>query len=103
MQPPPWRSEFSCDAPCSFFRPSIFQAFNRPGLQSSKPSIVQAFYLGQNRSDLQDLGDCTQSSQIGPHLVQPLSARPIETTLTSRTHRRNMTPSPQYWIIGPKS
>src|SRR6476660_2865685 len=72
-------------------RPSIVQAFNRPGLQSSKPSIVQAFYLGQNRSDLQDLGDCTQSSQIGPHLVQPLSARPIETTLTSRTDRRDMT------------
>src|ERR1700709_1758339 len=26
------------------------------------------------RSDLQDLGDCCQSSQNGPHLVQPLSS-----------------------------
>src|SRR5260370_3227504 len=43
-----------------------------------------------NRSDLQDFGDCIQSSQIGPHLVQPLRARPIATTLKISTHRRNM-------------
>jgi uncharacterized protein (TIGR00369 family) len=39
---------------------------------------------------LQDFGDCIQSSQIGPHLVQPLSARPKATTLQISTHRLNM-------------
>jgi hypothetical protein len=39
---------------------------------------------------LQDFGDCTQSSQIGPHLVQPLRARPIATTLKINANRLNM-------------
>src|SRR6266851_5361249 len=30
---------------------------------------------------LQDLGDCSQSSQIGPHLLQPLSTGPMATML----------------------
>jgi uncharacterized protein (TIGR00369 family) len=33
---------------------------------------------------------CIQSSQIGPHLVQPLSARPSATTLKISTNRLNM-------------
>jgi len=41
-------------------------------------------------SDLQDFGDCTQSSQIGPHLVQPLSASPTAITLPSIINLRNM-------------
>src|SRR3954451_24468691 len=45
----------------------------------------------QKRSDLQDFGDCIQSSQIGPHLVQPLRARPMATTLKISTNRLNMT------------
>src|SRR5258708_38689598 len=60
--------------------------------------------LRQSRSDLQDFGDCIQSSQIGPHLVQPLRARPIATTLKISTHRRNMVdllPTPLSY--GPKS
>ncbi len=43
-----------------------------------------------NRSDLQDLGDCVQSSQIGPHLVQPLRARPSAITLKISANRLNM-------------
>src|SRR6202011_2931489 len=42
------------------------------------------------RSDLQDFGDCTQSSQIGPHLVQPLRARPSAITLKNSINRLNM-------------
>src|SRR5229473_900221 len=30
---------------------------------------------------LQDFGDCSQSSQIGPHLLQPLSTGPMATML----------------------
>jgi hypothetical protein len=44
----------------------------------------------QKRSDLQDFGDCVQSSQIGPHLVQPLRARPAAITLKISAHRLNM-------------
>jgi hypothetical protein len=39
---------------------------------------------------LQDFGDCTQSSQIEPHLVQPLRARPIATTPKNNANRLNM-------------
>jgi uncharacterized protein (TIGR00369 family) len=39
---------------------------------------------------LQDCGECSQSSQIGPHLVQPLSARPIAITLKISAHRLNI-------------
>jgi hypothetical protein len=39
---------------------------------------------------LQDFGDCIQSSQIGPHLVQPLRARPKATTPISNIKRLNM-------------
>jgi hypothetical protein len=42
------------------------------------------------RSALQDFGDCTQSSQIGPHLVQPLRARPSAITLKISINRLNM-------------
>jgi hypothetical protein len=54
---------------------------------------------------LQDFGDCIQSSQIGPHLVQPFKARPIAITLKIRTTRRNMNvPTPPCLaIMGRKS
>src|ERR1700709_2130313 len=47
------------------------------------------------RSDLQALGDCSQSSQIGPHLVQPLSSRPIAITPNKIATRLNMTAPPK--------
>jgi hypothetical protein len=46
--------------------------------------------LRQSRSDLQDLGDCVQSSQIGPHLVQPLRAKPSAIALKTSINRLNM-------------
>src|SRR5689334_9009619 len=42
------------------------------------------------RSDLQDFGDCIQSSQNGPHLVQPDNANPRATRPAITTARRNM-------------
>ncbi len=39
---------------------------------------------------MQDFGDCIQSSQIGPHRVQPASASPIAITPPSNTNLRNM-------------
>jgi hypothetical protein len=39
---------------------------------------------------LQDFGDCIQSSQIGPHLVQPLTARPMAITPRISVNRLNM-------------
>jgi hypothetical protein len=52
---------------------------------------------------LQDFGDCTQSSQIGPHLVQPLRARPMATTLKINAKRLNMAdPLPASLIIRPQ-
>jgi uncharacterized protein (TIGR00369 family) len=39
---------------------------------------------------LQDFCDGIQSSQIGPHLVQPLSARPTATTLKITANRLNI-------------
>ena len=41
-------------------------------------------------SDLQDFGDCIQSSQIGPQRVQPLSTNPIAITPPSITNLRTM-------------
>jgi uncharacterized protein (TIGR00369 family) len=40
---------------------------------------------------LQDFGDCIQSSQIGPHLVQPLRTRPSATTLKISAISLNIT------------
>jgi hypothetical protein len=40
---------------------------------------------------LQAFGDCIQSSQIGPHLVQPLSSRPTAITPNKIATRLNMT------------
>jgi hypothetical protein len=37
---------------------------------------------------LQDFG--SQSSQIGPHLVQPFSSKPMATTLKIKPNRRNI-------------
>jgi hypothetical protein len=48
---------------------------------------------------LQDFGDCIQSSQIGPHLVQPFKARPIAIMLKISTNRLDMAapfPQPSY-------
>jgi len=56
----------------------------------------------QSRSDLQDLGDCVQSSQIGPHLVQPLRARPSAITLKIHINRLNMAAAPPTLIIRPQ-
>jgi hypothetical protein len=42
------------------------------------------------RSDLQDFGACVQSSQIGPHLVQPSSASPMAIRLDISSNRRSM-------------
>jgi hypothetical protein len=39
---------------------------------------------------LQDLGECSQSSQIGPHFVHPLSAAPMAITLKINTKRLNI-------------
>jgi uncharacterized protein (TIGR00369 family) len=39
---------------------------------------------------LQAFGDCSQSSQIGPHLVQPLRSKPIAMTLKTIAKRLNM-------------
>jgi hypothetical protein len=39
---------------------------------------------------LQDFGECIQSSQIGPHLVQPSSARPKAITPRINANRLNM-------------
>jgi uncharacterized protein (TIGR00369 family) len=53
---------------------------------------------------LQDFGDCIQSSQIGPHLVQPESARPAASTLKINTRRRNIDSQlPTGGIMGCKS
>jgi hypothetical protein len=38
---------------------------------------------------LQDFGDCSQSSQIGPHLVQPFRTRP--TAITPKTIANRLT------------
>jgi hypothetical protein len=40
---------------------------------------------------LQALGDCSQSSQIGPHLVQPLSSMPMAITPNKIATRLTMT------------
>src|SRR5258708_40064701 len=54
-------------------------------------------------SDLQAFGDCTQSSQIGPHLVQPLRARPSASTLKISINRLNMVdPLPAPRILRPQ-
>jgi hypothetical protein len=53
---------------------------------------------------LQDFGECSQSSQIGPHLVQPLSAAPMAITLKISIKRLNIVdlfPTPLSY--GPKS
>jgi hypothetical protein len=39
---------------------------------------------------LQDFGEFSQSSQIGPHLVHPLSASPIAAAQKIKTTRRNI-------------
>lgn len=39
---------------------------------------------------MQDFGDWIQSSQIGPHRVQPASASPTAITPPSNTNLRNM-------------
>ncbi|WP_229200321.1 hypothetical protein, partial [Bradyrhizobium acaciae] len=39
---------------------------------------------------MQDFGDWAQSSQIGPHRVQPLSTSPIAITPPSNINLRNM-------------
>jgi uncharacterized protein (TIGR00369 family) len=53
---------------------------------------------------LQDFGDCIQSSQIGPHLVQPLSRSPRATTLKISAKRLNISPIPATPLsYGPKS
>src|SRR5258708_32696244 len=60
--------------------------------------------LRQSRSDLQDFGDCIQSSQIGPHLVQPLRARPMATTPKISANRLNMADLfPMERIIRPRA
>ena len=70
----------------------------RPRRQGPRPAYAK------NRSDLQDFGDCSQSSQIGPHLVQPLSARPMATTPKINANRLNMiAPLPHAPSYGPKS
>jgi hypothetical protein len=43
---------------------------------------------------LQDFGECIQSSQIGPHLVQPLRAIAMATTLKIIANRLNMVSLP---------
>jgi hypothetical protein len=49
---------------------------------------------------LQDFGDCIQSSQIGPHLVQPLRARPMAITPRIKANRLNLVePFPMECII----
>ena len=58
---------------------------------------------GHRWSDLQDFGDI-QSSQIGPHLVQPLRASPTAITLPSITNLRIMyAHSPDEGAIGPQN
>jgi hypothetical protein len=48
---------------------------------------------------LQDFGDCSQSSQIGPHLVQPLSVTLSATTPKINADSLNMlTHSPRGYI-----
>jgi uncharacterized protein (TIGR00369 family) len=39
---------------------------------------------------LQDFGECSQSSQIGPHFVHPLSVKPTATTPRISANRLNM-------------
>src|SRR5260370_23414171 len=59
--------------------------------RTATPSTLEALWPSRhNRSDLQDLGDCVQSSQIGPHLVQPLRARPSAIALKISINRLNM-------------
>jgi hypothetical protein len=49
-------------------------------------------------SDLQDFG--SQSSQIGPHLVQPFNSRPKAITLKINANRLNIVhPLPQGAVI----
>jgi hypothetical protein len=50
---------------------------------------------------LQDFG--SQSSQIGPHLVQPLSRRPIAITLKISANRLNIVHHPHSRLYGPES
>jgi uncharacterized protein (TIGR00369 family) len=52
---------------------------------------------------LQDFGDCVQSSQIGPHLVQPSSASAMAITLDINSSRRiSANLSPKRWDHGPQ-
>jgi hypothetical protein len=53
------------------------------------------------RSDLQAFGDCSQSSQIGPHLVQPLRRRPSAITPIAMQQRRTITHLTGYGAILP--
>jgi hypothetical protein len=52
--------------------------------------MLPVFQRRYSRSDLQDFGDCIQSSQIGPHLVQPLTAIPMAITPRITIHRLSM-------------
>jgi hypothetical protein len=50
----------------------------------------------QKWSDLQDFGDCIQSSQIGPHLVQPFRTRPMAIIPLMIVNRLNMNAPTQH-------
>ena len=70
--------------------PCIFVAtYHRANREAKMPALATESNP-YKRSDLQDLGDCVQSSQIGPHLVQPLRARPSAIALKISINRLNM-------------
>ena len=77
MRERPPRVKPSWDAPCIFL-PAIYH--RRP----RRPACPARYKW----SDLQDFG--SQSSQIGPHLVQPFSRRPMAITLKISANRRNI-------------
>ncbi|WP_212462848.1 hypothetical protein, partial [Bradyrhizobium manausense] len=74
-------------APCL----SMISAQTRSAFVARENRCTLFRIMLQERSDLQDFGDCIQSSQIGPHLVQPLSARPNAPRQKTKTIRRNIT------------
>jgi hypothetical protein len=62
----------------------------RPTEPSAQGWRRRQLALAQRWSDLHDFWDGSQSSQIGPHLVQPSSKSPTAITDNSKASRRNI-------------
>jgi hypothetical protein len=72
----------------------MYHRLNRAAKRASPHLFCDALESAQLRSDLQDFGACVQSSQIGPHLVQPFSASPKAITPDINNRRSIIDPVP---------